>query len=312
MLFEFYYQRRSKIFYLFLSVILLLSALMFVSQIMLIQSHLRHFQYYVEEALARGETIQEILEQPFSISMNQNTEIVDNPLKYHYVAYHSSFAALNVQNGVNQLLSSSFFVLFPFFSGVYGIVIANADIKYHTMKIRRCLDSQWQINRHKIGAGFLSLIIFILASLILFLMLQSFSRFFVQADKSTQIDEALIRQISYLEKAPLQLSVLLGFAFLSFLVCYYFTTVVKNSFITLCLLGSYFLFLPPLGKYDLKNILLYLYPKIFNTNASTFRINSGTRAEFGMFHVCILCGMIVLYVYLMEFVQQKYSVITEK
>ncbi|MCG4307834.1 hypothetical protein K9858_13130, partial [Enterococcus lactis] len=81
---------------------------------------------------------------------------------------------------------------------------------------------------------------------------------------------------------------------------------------TLCLLGSYFLFLPPLGKYDLKNILLYLYPKIFNTNASTFRINSGTRAEFGMFHVCILCGMIVLYVYLMEFVQQKYSVITEK
>ena len=312
MLFEFYYQRRSKIFYLFLSVILLLSALMFVSQIMLIQSHLRHFQYYVEEALARGETIQEILEQSFSISMNQNTEIVDNPLKYHYVAYHSSFAALNVQNGVNQLLSSSFFVLFPFFSGVYGIVIANADIKYHTMKIRRCLDSQWQINRHKIGAGFLSLTIFILASLSLFLTLQSFSRFFVQADKSTQIDEALIRQISYLEKAPLQLSVLLGFAFLSFLVCYYFTTVVKNSFITLCLLGIYFLFLPPLGKYDLKNILLYLYPKIFNTNASTFRINSGTRVEFGMFHVCILCGMIVLYVYLMEFVQQKYSVITEK
>ncbi|WP_277892460.1 hypothetical protein [Enterococcus lactis] len=184
MLFEFYYQRRSKIFYLFLSVILLLSALMFVSQIMLIQSHLRHFQYYVEEALARGETIQEILEQPFSISMNQNTEIVDNPLKYYYVAYHSSFAALNVQNGVNQLLSSSFFVLFPFFSGVYGIVIANADIKYHTMKIRRCLDSQWQINRHKIGAGFLSLTIFILASLSLFLTLQSFSRFFVQADKS--------------------------------------------------------------------------------------------------------------------------------
>ena len=125
MLFEFYYQRRSKIFYLFLSVILLLSTLMFVSQIMLIQSHLRHFQYYVEEALARGETIQEILEQPFSIRMNENTEIVDNPLKYHYVAYHSSFTALNVQNGVNQLLSSSFFVLFPFFSGVYGIVISN-------------------------------------------------------------------------------------------------------------------------------------------------------------------------------------------
>ncbi|EFF37456.1 TPA: hypothetical protein ACWMB3_000733 [Enterococcus faecium] len=312
MLFEFYYQRRSKIFYLFLSIILLLSTLMFVSQVMLIQSHLRHFQYYVEEALARGETIQEILEQPFSISMNQNTEIVDNPLKYHYVAYHSSFAALNVQNGVNQLLSSSFFVLFPFFSGVYGIVIANADIKYYTMKIRRCLDSQWQINRHKIGAGFLSLIIFILASLILFLMLQSFSRFFVQADKSTQIDEALIRQISYLEKAPLQLSVLLGFAFLSFLVCYYFTTVVKNSFVSLCLLGSYFLFLPPLGKYDLKNILLYLYPKIFNTNASTFRINSGTRVEFGIEYIVIIGIGIIIYIWTMEKLQRMWSSPTEK
>lgn len=312
MLFEFYYQRRSKIFYLFLSVILLLSTLMFVSQIMLIQSHLRHFQYYVEEALARGETIQEILEQPFSISMNENTEIVDNPLKYHYVAYHSSFTALNVQNGVNQLLSSSFFVLFPFFSGVYGIVIANADIKYHTMKIRRCLDSQWQINRHKIGSGFLSLIIFILASLILFLILQSFSRFFVQADKSTQIDEALIRQISYLEKAPLQLSVLLGFAFLSFLVCYYFTTVVKNSFVSLCLLESYFLFLPPLGKYDLKNILLYLYPKIFNTNASTFRINSGTRVEFGIEYIVIIGIGIIIYIWTMEKLQRMWSSPTEK
>lgn len=118
MLFEFYYQRRSKIFYLFLSVILLLSTLMFVSQIMLIQSHLRHFQYYVEEALARGETIQEILEQPFSISMNENTEIVDNPLKYHYVAYHSSFAALNVQNGQSIIVFFVFCSLSFFFGGI--------------------------------------------------------------------------------------------------------------------------------------------------------------------------------------------------
>ncbi len=180
------------------------------------------------------------------------------------------------------------------------------------MKIRRCLDSQWQINRHKIGAGFLSLIIFILASLILFLMLQSFSRFFVQADKSTQIDEALIRQISYLEKAPLQLSVLLGFAFLSFLVCYYFTTVVKNSFVSLCHLGSYFLFLPPLGKYDLKNILLYLYPKIFNTNASTFRINSGTRVEFGIEYIVIIGIGIIIYIWTMEKLQRMWSSPTEK
>lgn len=180
------------------------------------------------------------------------------------------------------------------------------------MKIRRCLDSQWQINRHKIGAGFLSLIIFILASLILFSMLQSFSRFFVQADKSTQIDEALIRQISYLEKAPLQLSVLLGFAFLSFLVCYYFTTVAKNSFVSLCLLGSYFLFLPPLGKYDLKNILLYLYPKIFNTNASTFRINSGTRVEFGIEYIVIIGIGIIIYIWTMEKLQRMWSSPTEK
>ena len=38
-----------------------------------------------------GETIQaKYFNNLFSISMNENTEIVDNPLKYHYVAYHSS------------------------------------------------------------------------------------------------------------------------------------------------------------------------------------------------------------------------------
>lgn len=128
MLFEFYYQRRSKIFYLFLSVILLLSTLMFVSQIMLIQSHLRHFQYYVEEALARGETIQEILEQPFSISMNENTKIVDNPLKYHYVAYHSSFCCFKCPKRGQPIIVFFVFCSLSFFFG--GIRDSNSKCRY--------------------------------------------------------------------------------------------------------------------------------------------------------------------------------------
>lgn len=149
---------------------------MFVSQIMLIQSHLRHFQYYVEEALARWNDPRNTWTtffyqyEPKYWNSWQSVEISLRCLSFQ-------FCCFKCPKRGQSIIVFFVFCSLSFFSGVYGIVIANADIKYHTMKIRRCLDSQWQINRHKIGAGFLSLTIFILASLSLFLTLQSFSRF---------------------------------------------------------------------------------------------------------------------------------------
>ena len=77
-------------------------------------------------------------------------------------------------------------------------------------------------------------------------------------------------------------------------------------------LRKLFSFLPPLGKYDLKNILLYLYPKIFNTNASTFRINSGMRVEFGIEYIVIIGIGIIIYIWTMEKLQRMWSSPTEK
>ena len=312
MLFEFYYQRRAKIFYLFLAISILLSSLMFFSQVTLIQSNLINFEIHLEEATKNKEDIHQLLGGNFSGSFNNNVEQIDNPLKYYYLAYQSSLVAMNVKNGINQLLSSSYFIIFPFIAGIYGIVAANSDIKYHATKIRLSLDAQWKLNLNKILASFLSIFFFLLASIGVFLLLQYLSIFFIKPEPSLNIDGTLLNQISYLNKAPVQLLLIIIVALMNFIVCFYLTVVTRNTFFSIFLLGIYNLILPPLGKYDLKNILLTIYPSIFNTNASTFRANVGQNIELG-FHLIIISFFLLLaYILLMEYIQRKWSIPSEK
>lgn len=312
MLFEFYYQRRSKIFYLFLVITIFLSLIMFFSQFTLIGSNLRNFTLYADEALRNGEDINLLLMDSFGVSFQNNMELIENPLKYYYMAYHSSLAAMNLQNGINQLLSSSFFVLFPFLAGIYGIVVANAEIKYQTSKIRISLESQNKVNLNKIVASLLSLFLFLSAAIGTFLLLQSLSAFFIQLDETVNVDTSLIRQLSYLDRAPLQILVLFFVSFISFVVCFYATSILKNPLFVIFLLGIYNLALPPLGKYDLKDILLSIYPTLFNTNASTFRINTGSGVELTIPLILGICILLSGYVFLMEYIQKRWSIPSEK
>jgi len=312
MLFEFYYQRRAKIFYLFLAISILLSSLMFFSQVTLIQSNLTNFEMHLEEATKNEEDVHQLLSGNFSVTFNNNVEQIDNPLKYYYMAYQSSLVAMNVKNGINQLLSSSYFIIFPFIAGIYGIIVANSDIKYHTTKIRLSLDTQWKLSLNKILASLLSIFFFLFASIVIFLLLQYLSMFFIKPEPSLNIDGTLLNQISYLNKAPVQLLVIIIVAFMNFIFCFYLTAVTRNTFISLFLLGIYNLILPPLGKYDLKNILLTIYPSIFNTNASTFRANVGQNIELG-FHLIIISFLLLLgYIWLMEYIRRKWSIQIEK
>ncbi|MGG5359655.1 MULTISPECIES: hypothetical protein [unclassified Enterococcus] len=312
MLFEFYNQRKSKIFYNFLAITIFLSLMVFFSQFMLVNNNLRDFTMYADEALRNGEDINQLLRDSFGVSFQNNIELIENPLKHYYIAYHSSLAAMNPQNGINQLLSSSFFVLFPFIAGIYGIVVANADIKYQTLKTRIELKSIKKANLNKILASLLSLLLFLSAAIGTFLLLQSFSPAFIQIDGSINADMTLINQISYLHLAPLQIIMVFFASSICFIFCFYFTVVTKKPILTVFLLGAYNLALPPLGKYDLKDILLSIYPTLFNTNASTFRINTGSGVELTVSLVVSICILLLGYVFLMEYIQNRWSISGEK
>jgi hypothetical protein len=311
MLVEFYNQRRSKIFYHFLIITIFLSLMAFFSQFMLVSNNLRDFNMYADEALRNGEDINHLLMNSSDNSFS-NMELIENPLHYYYMAYHSSLAAMNLQNGINQLLSSSFFVLFPLLAGIYGIVAANTDVKYQTFKTKIKLKSVKKGNLNKVLASLFSLFIFMGAAIVTFLFLQFCSSFFLPLEESVKIDSSLSNQISYLNLAPMQIAMVFFASTICFVLCFYITVVTKKPLRTFFLLGIYNLALPPLGKYDLKDILLSVYPNLFNTNASTFRINTGSGVELTVTLVIGICIVLLGYIFLMEYNQKKWSIPAEK
>lgn len=311
MLVEFYNQRRSKIFYHFLIITIFLSLMAFFSQFMLVSNNLRDFNMYADEALRNGEEINQLLMNSSGNSFS-NMELIENTLQYYYMAYHSSLAAMNLQNGINQLLSSSFFVLFPFLAGIYGIAAANADVKYQMFKTRIKLKSVKKGNLNKVLASLFSLFIFMGAAIVTFLFLQFCSSFVIPLEDSVKIDSSLSNQISYLNLAPMQIAMVFFASIICFVLCFYITVVTKKPLRTFFLLGIYNLALPPLGKYDLKDILLSVYPNLFNTNASTFRINTGSGVELTVALVVGICIVLLGYIFLMEYIQKKWSIPAEK
>lgn len=306
MLIELYYQRKSKVLYIFLAISILLTIGMFISQISLVNSNLGDIKYLSEQALQNGEDIKEILASDFSVSSIDNGEIINNPLKYYYMSYQASLAAMLPVNGVNQLLSSSFFILFPFVCGIYGVILANADIKYRTLNLRRSRSSQWKINRNKLIAGIVSIFSFLVTSILVFMCLQFLSKFIIEPNSMLYINMEVIKKILYLSQAPIQILTVMGASITYFIICFYLTFVTRNVLVGIILLLIYNLFLPILGVYDLKNILLYVYDKIFNTNATIFYANAAIDVSLNIW--VIVVGFLILgsYIFFMEKIHEKF------
>lgn len=274
--------------------------MMYLSQRNLVSSNLSNFYLALEDAKAGGENITSLLEGSFGLERSQNMEVIDNPLKYYFMAYQASLIALLPQNGINQLLSSSFFIIFPFISGIYGVIIANAEIKYGTHKVHRTISSQWQIDRSKLLASAVSITSSLLISSVVFIVLQFLTPLISPVKVETFVNLDSIKQISYLSKAPYQIIFTLAISLFYFLIMFYLTLITKNILVGTFLLAAYNLFLPTLGKFDFKNIVLTFYPQIFNTNASTFAINTGNDLTLNIWIAIVPIALLMLYVLIME------------
>lgn len=203
---ELHYQWKSKNYLIFLVISIFVTAMMYLSQRNLVNSHLDSFYQAVEDAIANGENITQLLDGGFRLERSKNIEIIDNPTKYYFMAYQASLVAMLPKNGINQLLSSSFFIIFPFMSGIYGVVIANAEIKYGTNKVHRTICSQWQINQSKLIASMvITLTSVLLISIMGFVMLQLLTPWLFPVEVIPLIELDSINQLSFMHHSLYQI-----------------------------------------------------------------------------------------------------------
>lgn len=312
MLVEFYYQLKSKIFWVLLCFVILVSIFMFVSQVGLMNGNFKSFEMNISMSKEQGQNIDELLKGSFNKSSDGNIEMIDNPVKYYYLATCSSIIALAPHNAINQLFVSSFFIIFPVICGVYGIVVAYTDRKYRTSTLQNILFSPRSVNCRKIFASVISITISLFSAIVTFLFGQILYNFFGKFPKSPMIDFKSLAKISYLRMAPLQILILMSSSTLFFIITYYLTIVCKNVFAPSFVLAVYNLVLPSLGKYDLKNIMYNAYTNFFNTNAATYTMDIGKSYEISNFAYFIPLIFIILFVALSETIYENKIVQTEK
>lgn len=113
----------------------------------------------------------------------------------------------------------------------------------------------------------------LLISIMVFVVLQLLTPWLFPVEVISLIELDSINQLSFMHHSLYQILFVLGNSLFYLLIMFYLTLVTKNMLVSLFVLSTYTLFLPILGRFDLKNIILTIYPKVFDTNATTFHIN---------------------------------------
>lgn len=87
--------------------------MMCLSQRNLVNSHLGSFYQAVEDTVANGENITQLLEGDFRLERSKNIEIIDNSTKYYFMAYQASLEAMLPKTESTNYCLLRFLLFFP-------------------------------------------------------------------------------------------------------------------------------------------------------------------------------------------------------
>lgn len=235
------------------------------------------------------------LSKDLNYSIEEDGAIVnDNPIRDVTTRLESSIAAVQIHNSVNQSLSSMAFILLPLIVAIIIINWYNMDYKFRIEKLF--------LNNNNIKKVVLSDIVIIgiisMLSVLLFILIYTitnhlFNLFFpISIQDNIILSNSLndIKATKLSNNSLLQYFVLVSLTTIISLIGYSLTKIFKNGVIGSIVIIVYMMMLPILGRYDLKNIYLGFFSKVFNTNASTFQIN-----QYYEYNIMIAIFLLILY-----------------
>lgn len=212
-----------------------------------------------------GFDIIESLKEDNHVITDNNSSVSSNPLKEDFVSLAVSIQNLTPDSIISNSLEYFIFVFGTLLFGIYASYIATYDYKYRTHKFFSTRYKQSEILTGKLlsvflillGSLFLISVVAYLASPILTSLIK----------KSVPIENYTLPGLGYESNFLSQL--LFSIALLGFYVIVSFTVgfLFKNMFPITIFLLLYTLFIPVLGKYDIKNIFSFFAHKIFSFKA---------------------------------------------
>lgn len=257
------------------------------------QIYLNIRESYIED----GEDINDYLKEDYSIQNNDDYVTVENDIKYYYLKFHSDLAAMSNVNSINQVLSSSMFVVFPIILSIYTILNGYLDLKYGVFKIKALRQAMYKVILSKLLSILIVSLIALVFLCVSFAVFQLGFQNIIRPDPSINIDYTVISEINFLGRAPIQLLAMFVIIGVNITFFFFLTLVSKSIVAPLFVLLVYNLLIPVLGRFDVKQNLLLLYNEIFYKNSSIFtslEINQ-SFSLFNLFVSLMIVAAIILF-----------------
>lgn len=258
-----------------------------------------------------GIDTKQALNKKYTVQSKGNQVSISNDLKYTYVKVQNDIAAMQPQNGINQILGSSMFIIFPLIMMIYAISTAYFDLNNRTLKVKVTHSGIQPIVIAKLFGLFLSAFITLTILCVAFEFFQFGFRSLESIPTDVPINYTMINGTSYLSSAPIQFLSTLVLACLMITISYYLTLLIRSSILPMIMVGVYYLLIPTLGRFDYKQNIILLYSKLFRGTAVTYTpAPVGGSFSFISFAICVIT--LVISIVIMNYVITRKGFLTRK
>lgn len=262
----------------------------------------RTYNLYKDE----GVDVEYMLTQPINVIENEDSQTIDNPVRYRFEEAVKSIQLLENKSLITQTLEWMTFVFFPLIFAVFAIYLTTYDYKYQTIKIKAIFSSSSKLLLSKlISICFGVLVIFLTTIIVSYLVGIVFYNDILSSVSNSQFT----LDTNYLAKSNVFIQLLFSFltCFLFAMIGVFLGVLFKSALVPVIIFFVCDLILPILTKYDIRNIISVIAHTIFDFEGR-FQLFKPTKLPLGFAYlfISIFLFVVVLFSFYIFKRQSKY------
>lgn len=271
---ELYYGIYSQIYIVVALILLAIATIIIYSNCNQIVNAYHSYRKTEEYYNANHIDIEDALSDEYTYNSSKDgegeIENIENPLRYYRELIGINAYIASPSYAIPSVLEYASCLFFPLLFGILGIITGTYDTKYKTKRIKAIRLSKSKIIASKQIALIISSILIVAVVLFASYLISFLLNKMVLANVPLQNFD--IHTIE--TKSPMIMKIMygMGIALLFSEIGLFAGTILKGAVIPIIILFSYSLMIPNLGRYDLKNIMLFSAQNVYDYSGS-FAIN---------------------------------------
>ncbi|MBR3448692.1 MAG: hypothetical protein IKH27_12910 [Oscillospiraceae bacterium] len=275
---DFRYFRYSKLW--MLMIVLFLASALFICYTNHQDARMKviNFRNSVEAAESAGEDVQAMLAQDYKIlSMDQNSGMIENPVAFYYAEIGKSLNYMQPSRLVSLLLAGEM-AFIPLLAAFFGLLWSAVDQKNRTFRYSSLRFGKQSAMISRQLSGYLLLILMLTAAVLAAYGIQAYftHQFYAEYPELTGYTRIAdgFSAAAYLKSIPFTLVLMLLYYEFGF----FSGTLFKHNPVAYALVGAYLLFVRPVFRYDIANIIYNFSQKVFPYSGA-FTMQPGVAAK---------------------------------